>query len=353
MRPIYVVWCSVAAILGVESSAIAQSDCGAVYANATSNVSSSTISRARDRNWFLNYCENTGVLKRGMTEAGIAAVSGGFFGEFRGSRSEALSYAQRICSEQSGVANDVDYNSSWQYQVAVDALRSYNECRALEVIGIRVSHTIDSAGNVSIFFSFDATRVNVEFQGITYSGTGARCTSTGFSTEENGVSPVVDVTSTTPGQRMTRPFTIICQRSEGSGVRPGNPFSVTVATNHGSYSASVFSRPQGDGVCESLLRASESSNADLQKKLASTKLEMDLATRALADATGNIRLVVAGQNDLLPGAVHFSCSRTRDDVFRYAMQVCGSGQVHGFQRVGARRGGACGYTYYVFSCRPR
>jgi hypothetical protein len=334
-----------------SSQALAQHDCRDVYVNAVRNVSADHQISGVKRQYFATYCAASGDLRDSARGIDLRIPIREIVVGFSGSERDAEIAMREFCRTQSQVQTEVSESSRWRDEVVVDALSSFNACVSLAQKGLNVFH-VPSAFALTFEFDFDPTRTRVEFEGISYNHAEGECSSSGFSTEVNGRRARTRIDESTPGQSMPRHFSIICERPQatrGVGVAKGR-LSVSVSTNQGTYTAVLPGDPPPESPCEPRLRSCRDAADDLNRELANRQQSCDLRLRQIEERP--FHLVRQGQNAMGGASEHVPCPGSGGNVAQYAASVCGQGRPHGLRRMGAHRGGACGYTYYIFSCLP-
>lgn len=102
------------------------------------------------------------------------------------------------------MSDSYDYDRN----VVVAAQKSFNECRALELAGVHVSHSVQEPRSVIIRVDYNPDQTKVDFRSMVYDPSVATCYSTGLS--KGGTR--IKITSETKEVKEILPFDVACER---------------------------------------------------------------------------------------------------------------------------------------------
>jgi hypothetical protein len=208
MQSYKILFTSLATSSFLASSLLADGSCASVYSNAVANVSIETKERSIRSFYFNFYCEQSGTSKSFAAGGGIAFPIEGIPLEANGNASWSQTDLNKFCK----IGNEKNYSHGTDFAfgryVVTDALKSFNECRALEREGLIVTHQVAPPKSFAVHGSFTGVIVRASLDTVTYDSDLMECTSTNFG--KNKKSEVLDGSVGYPIG--TSNFNIACER---------------------------------------------------------------------------------------------------------------------------------------------
>jgi hypothetical protein len=224
-------------ILSICSSNIVHAaDCGDVYAQAVSNVSIKTKHDVEYDFLWNKHCESNGELKK--SSLGIDILGYGLTGE------NASQKSQQFCKEHLQEQLRAGDSYSFDRQTVVAAQKSFNECRALELSSVHVSHETQEPRSIVIRVDFDSSKVKLRFRSFVYDPRSAKCTTTAFSGKPEVLTP-------TTKEAEVGPFAVVCERIASqttNGAMKFDRFTGALDTSFGTYSVELPTRKCWDST---------------------------------------------------------------------------------------------------------
>jgi hypothetical protein len=312
-----------------------QEYCAEVYAKSIANVSVKTRSSTEYDYVFNTHCELNGEVRKESQQTdltiAIKVVSLGF----SGTRQQALERMQQFCKshaqERLALSDSFDYERT----IVIAAQKSFNECRALELAGVHVSHSVQDPRSVVIRADFDPSKTNVLFRGVVYDPQSGTCTTTGLS--QDGAR--VTITPSTK-EASVKPFSVTCERTASTTASGSNKFGRFVAaldTNHGTYTVELpVEEMLGFDLAQENKRRYDEMTAT-QKALAQQKQHLE---ERLGGVKADVILFNHGQDGTVP---------CEGDPNAYAKAVC-KGKLFSLKSLGSSGGRRCGYVQYAVAC---
>ncbi|HWW49539.1 MAG TPA: hypothetical protein VNZ94_17045 [Xanthobacteraceae bacterium] len=315
-----------------------ESFCADVYATSVANVSIRVRQTAEHDYLWNKHCEKNGELRQESTKLDLTIPIKAIVVGFSGSNEQARQRMTQFCKEnlQERLATSDGYD--FERTIVIAAQKSFNECRALELAAVRVSHAIFDPTSVVIRADFDPTKTNVSFRAFTYDPKAAVCRTTALS-KDGKPTTITDATQETGS---VQPFSVICKRigkKASSGAEKFERFLAALVTNHGTYSVE--------------LPAEEMLGFDLatQNKQRQGKMLAEIASlnNKLAGVTAETHLVRQGQYAAGGYWEHVLCPQDGGDLDAHTRGICRD-------RTSSRRhllthsGNRCGYNYYAIAC---
>ncbi|MFG6433586.1 hypothetical protein [Roseateles sp. LYH14W] len=199
-----------AAILATASgSTFGQNgSCASVYAHAVTNVDIATRKFAEHERFFAEHCESNGSLRKHSDKTDFSIAYAGIQFGYAGSSADAEKKMQQFCKSRQEERDLNDDVSIYKKAVAVDALKSFNQCRALESGGITIT-PLQEAEAVIITATFDPFKMgsNVSLSSVSYDADAAKCTTNaGGSTNDLQALPLP--------VSADKPFQVTCARKK-------------------------------------------------------------------------------------------------------------------------------------------
>jgi hypothetical protein len=314
-----------------------RSSCEAVYANAVRDVHIETRIATEHSVLFNEHCERNGSLRQSSTSLDLTIPYKSVEVGFNGTRDEARSKMQAFCKTQSNFLmrfEDVYRNNS---PVVVDALKSFNQCRDLEIRGVSITHANTETRAVVIGVSFNPAVSKVALTGVLYDPDVADCTSTIF---PSGQATRVD--ASTGRIEAQGPFSVACTRKAAgtaAGMLKFPRLELLIDTSQGPYTFSMPTEEMyGYDTANRTRQAAElaaSEKRELIMQNASLRKQMERAT-----VTTHYIVKAKGW------AV--GCKQSVDDATRNA---CGEGNTRTYPvNVRTQNGGECGKNTFQYYC---
>ncbi len=314
--------------------ALAQSVCGQVYTNAVANVSVSTRHETELSYLFSEHCETSGELRRSSAGVDLTVPVGKINIGFKGSKSDAEEAMRDFCKTRQ---EDSEYNLEtydFDRTIVVEALKSLNQCIALENAGVTLSHSFQEPASVVIRADFDPAKTNLEFRGVTFDVSQGNCRSASLSKGPE----MQRVTPETGAFKLEKSFSIICDRTstDTSEGKKFQRFSFAMDTNHGTYSLVL---PPEDLLGYDL----SSQNKQRADQMAKENAEL---VRRMEGATARLHVLYYGGSDPGKPWQHVRCGRSVADRQE---KTCEGKKVVS-RKLSGGGGGECGWDRYIYAC---
>jgi hypothetical protein len=350
------------AVLGLglisSSTSLAQisSSCAAVYADAV--ASKNRFSRDFNHNEYAfdRYCDSNGNRKSfSLSSSDEAIINAIPFKSTLGisASSERLS---QFCRDYRSHMNTSEYVTTSQIIPDVSALRSFNQCMALERLGINLSQSYSPLAPkiVTAQISFDPTQTNLILSSVGYSDNISECSTNDINV--NGGKITLDGAK---AHNLNRTTLITCRRKStpdygGEGFRPA---AVQLGLNSSIYTLEFPSEGiQGPVlVSEAQSRISNAEAAEkaaiseaqraiesAKKRWSNKKIEQYYIFRsssAIAAVTRYPQARHIGCGDAAADAKANFCKKPGDELF--------------LKQAFSHSGGTCGNTLFTVTCiRP-
>lgn len=337
MQPVQAVALLIAGV-AASATAQAQSMCQAVYADSVRNVDVQSRILTEQNDIFNKHCESNGSMKQSSLGVDLTIPIKAIDVGFSGTSSEAQQRMQQFC--KTNVERYSQFNSFYQLNnhVVIDALRSYNQCIALEGKRVQISHVATDTRSLVVKVGFNPAEQTVTLNSVQYDTGVATCTS-----NIAGDGSPKELSPTTGQITASRPFSVACER-KAAGTATGElkfpRFELLVDTNQGAYTVAM--------PTEGML-GYDLANASQMNLLAATQEQQRLSSEnatlraKMAKPIAKPMWVVQGQGATVP------CSQNGGDVSTYVKNSC-NGIVSEFRQVSSVGGRRCGYTRYEWSC---
>lgn len=296
------------------TSAAHAEDCAEVYAQSVANISIKTLHNYEFDYLWNKHCETTGELKKESAGLDLTSAVTSIVGVGIGfSKQEASQRMQQFCKEhlQEQLKTTDSYN--FDRQIVVASQKSFNECRALELSSIHVSHAVQEPRSVVIRADFDPSKTKVMFRSLVYNQKVATCSTSALSSAQK---PEVITPTTKPSS--VEPFAVVCERI-GSKTADGSlkfdRFTAALDTNFGTYTVELPTEEMLGFDLASLDKSRYEKLVAVQNNL--TQQNADLLKR-IAGVTAEVHYFSTGQDMEIP------CEGRNPEWFaRYAKGICG------------------------------
>ncbi len=339
--------------------AIAKQTCGDVYANAVRNISVTARQFNEEKYLFAQHCSARGELSSSSSNSDLSLVAKKITFGFSGSKEDAKKIVNNFCKEFIG--KDISSGRIYDTQnvVVVDALRSLNECRALEINNVNVWYAVQEPRSVIIGVDFNPAKTKLFLRAVTYDSKSAECRTTGLS--KDGKPTLLN--DKTSEQLMEKPFSIVCERKNAQFSNDGAihypRFAVGVDTNYGAYTVSLadesvlgfdlanLNKQRYDAIERELEKEKKSHVANkqaLSNEVSSWKNKYN------ATGVGDQVLIEAGEYNQNLAPVGIRIDPRNGSIQKKAAEFCANKGQPITKIVSSRGGGCCGYTYGIVSC---
>jgi hypothetical protein len=346
--------------LGASFQVAAQlGDCAMVYIGATQNVTNEERQAS-----FLNvsynlYCERNGEVRSSTYALDLQAIVKAIPLSFSAAATDDRAKIQEFCKV--GWSNNAfsERLSSSARIVAVDALKSFNECRALEIKSLKISMVQSHPEFLTISGTITNPDLNPSVDGIQYNRDLVTCESTSFS---NGRKEVLDPARNVR-RRFRGSFSIQCARKpqKQASLTFYPRATVSLATSQGPYSV-VLAEDQMYGFVLASQSKAQYNRVEAERDTA--RNERDNARAEAANLTS--RLQAAGVSKIVKyttGERHEEIEAVwgkrvtdgRDGanywaiVNEYGRASCAPDQAFVYQ-VRNYPGNCCGYSWFIAVC---
>jgi hypothetical protein len=310
--------------------------CASVYAGSVANISEKIRTWVQDDFLWNKHCEKDGDFHESSSSSGLSVSIGDILGGgFSGSNSDAVKKIRDFCKAHLQTRHELSDSYDYDKTIVQGALKSFNECRALELRQVHVSHTVQYPRSVNIRVDFDPTATNVSFRQMVYDSNVATCTSTGLSKDG---SPVKLTAATKEMQ--VKPFSVDCVRI-GSKTKDGgvkfDRFVAALDTSAGTYSVSL---PTEEMLGYDLASENKTERNILEYERSELRKQVDGLKRQLASVKAPIHFFSHGQDDVVP------CEGSPD---AYAAKLCGKDKPV-LQMLWDHAGNKCGHRIFAVAC---
>lgn len=339
-------------------SAAQTSTCQAVYAESVRNLNVSSQVSFQKISIFKEHCEENGALKSEISKLDLAVPIKTLTAKIGISRDQQQQEMQQFCKTFKDERNRNDAQFSMNDTVAVDALRSYNQCIALEKRNVQISHTSNEE-SIVVRVDFNPTTSVVALNSLSFDEKMANCTSTILG---DGARPI---TFSTGKVAANGPFVVSCRRTPQTTDR-GRRFSrvsFLISTNHGDYD--VYMAPEtllnfdmesiarrGIQAFDETLKAEKEASAKLAEMNAKLRDNTRIASAEsatlkakMANPSAQIFSILQGEGAPIP------CPQDGGDHLTYVKNSCAAPGVLSVltktPEVGGRK---CGYRTWQWAC---
>jgi hypothetical protein len=342
----------------------AELSCGDVYAGAVRNVSVSTRNKVESNYLFSQHCENNGEMRTGSSSQNLSvAVAKKINLGFSGTNAEAITTIKNFCKTYVASSSSSSQAFDLEDLVVSEALKTFNECRQLEINNVFISHSIQDPRSVIVKIDFNPGKTKLHLRSIDYDADVATCRTTALSSFSWFGNPEPEViTEKMKESEIDRPFSITCVRTPENDSNKFPRFTLGVDTNHGTYSLSMpveemlgYDLAHQNKVSilalNKRINTLSDNNTSLVSQLRQAKGNATNLTNRLSRVTVEIHHVMVGRYSRSPWP-HLQCTqRGGQGVNSYASGVCGANRaVIDLDVLSSVSGDTCGYSLYQFAC---
>jgi hypothetical protein len=331
--------------------AIGQSACQAVYSKAVANTAMEVRQSVVKRDIFDQHCEANGEIRSASTGFDLTIPVKALKIGFSGNRDEARQEMQQFCKTYSSNLFQVENMYSYERQVVVAALNSFNDCLAFEAQQIKISHTF--AWPLGFTIATDLGRdKKVTVRNVQYDEAAGECyfTGSGSGTKRDVIKPGLLTARTFENY-----FSVACDRKPlavgglPTGDKKYPAMRVVMDTSSGRYAVEM----PADEVhgYESALAAKDR-YAQLETAKEEVVRQRQQLEARIKGYTQEIRTVTQtneGQPRTLSREL-VGCTQTGNSLDAYAQAQCGPGKVVRTQIINKSGSGLCGADSYVYTC---
>jgi hypothetical protein len=343
------IFCLIGTIAANATAQVQNASCASVYANAVRNISIETQQSALRSYTFAQHCESNGNVKSSSTSMDLTIPIKAIKIGFSGSRDEAYQEMQSFCKVQTQSSGEDSASLRLSNLVVVDALDSFNKCRALEINAVYLTNTQPDPISFIVNGSYNPATTNLRIDGFVESNLVCR------TAKDNSFVALSTITGPfSPGG----PFSITCQRTASTTAAGKTIYpraSLNLSTNLGPYTVLLYPEDILGFDLATIAKEREISlvqdNATLQKNLSTVTADRDRNVQALGalesrlnNAQASAYFTVQGQGSPV------ACPQDGGRVDSYAQSICGSRRLLGLTNLGSTGGGRCGYNRYSFVC---
>lgn len=340
----------------IVGSAFAQGlSCGDVYANAVIDVDISTSENTEKSFYFNLYCEESGDMKSFASDGSVAFPIKGLPVSMSGGADMSQEKMKEFC--RIGAGEDYSAQADFDYARYANeaALRSYNDCRALEQERVMVTHRTAPPEGFTVFIEFRGVNQEGTLDLVDYDTDKMTCT-----TQFVGDDEVTTLSGSMSRVIGSDNISIGCTRRaevhEGQDFYPGATFRMS--TSWGPYNITL---PPNTRLGYDLVAEAEAAHAEIladlgaaRQEAASWKERSDRLTRR----TNGARLYRVYQGDNFSVGADFKqlCPQQggrRIDA-TYLDEACRTKGIRywGHSTAMSYGGGICGHTMHVVLCAP-
>lgn len=338
-------------VLSAATTNAHASECAAVYANSTRNVTEAYRQQTELSYFFSLHCSKSGEVNQSSLGIGLEATVKQIPYKFSLTSTDAKTKMEEFCkvgAQQnffSSTATDV------RNEVVVAALRSFNECIALERRGLRLTHQEQPPRSVLIFGEQTNAYTAASLDAITYDPKLVSCRSTGFS--KDGSAITLDGSKSL---KITQNFTITCTRKGNpapkSTVYPRT--TIGVSTSLGPYTVDLIEDElYGFELASQSKALYGKALADRNQALIDAAASKEVANQLQArlnNVSVEFHTISTGERDVGSTAYYQPRLYCYTDVNAHAQSVCGPDRQLKLVHVGGNGGHKCGYQHYIFAC---
>jgi hypothetical protein len=358
-----------ALVLGSGTNILAQiGDCAFVYSNAVKDTSVTQIDVVRKSLSYNFLCEQDGSVRTSSFGLNLKAIIEEIPIGLSAAGSDSSAQVKLFCKigfEQKGFTLST---STFDNTVVVDALRSFNECRALELRGFKIFHKESVPESVSIYGEITKSGLRAFLSGILYDKNKLKCTSTSFT--GNGAQEVLDPEKFKARQvnPQKNTFQINCKRipEKKAGSQYFRYTPVQVTTTEGIYGFSLAENQlQGFELASSAAQENNRIGRERDQALANLAATQAVVT-SLQTAVANVQARLA---NVSVRTTLYGTGENREQMeswgFNWVGRYDGSAESNAWiarfcagsqavvQRIRSHAGNCCGYTYSVVTCIDR
>ncbi|WP_157221927.1 hypothetical protein [Pseudomonas sp. R62] len=125
-------------------------DCAEVYAGATRNIRTNERESSELSYYFNKFCSKTGEVNSSAINTASEAIIENIPFKFSLGATSSSQKASEFCRVGVTMSSQWEKDSSFSSTVVVDALLGFNECRAIEIRGLLITHQFQAPQSVII-----------------------------------------------------------------------------------------------------------------------------------------------------------------------------------------------------------
>lgn len=321
-----------------------EGSCASVYVDATRNVNIATRILIEQDQFFTKHCENNGLIRTESLGLDLTVPIKQIKADFSGTKNEALEEMKQFCKESASdrkrFQSSYDYNNS----VVVDALRSFNQCRALEAKGININHKTTDVRSLVVKVHFNPTTDKIQLNSVQYDPLVADCFTDikGIKKLRTPMKPV----------KAKAPFSVSCTRiaeNNKDGNNKFNRFELLLDTNQGAYSVAMPTEEMLGydiaSVNKRKILAAQDESQKLRGELGDSLSRNNDLTKKMQNPKVKIHTMRQGSG---LGSSGIACDH---NINTFAKGVCGSAIMTPVLRITPEsNGGSCGYRTWQWAC---
>lgn len=354
--------------VSLAKEGVAQS-CADVYRDAVVNVQVD-IKEGAERNFiFHQYCQQNGDIqsffKDGKVGFPVEGIPLSIEGTGRFDRTKLTAFCKQ--GVESGAAANKDFG--YQRYVTVDALRSFNDCIALENSGIKISHQTAHPESFMVYIKLLGVNYSGKLQFLQYDTDKMECAfnDTGKGVERDLAEEAEASVATQSGKSFvhqeigadisTENIIVSCARKpvEDSGGRFYPRATFQMGTSSGSYSIVLpADKLNGFALASQAQAAFAEQAATLERNVESRGSWQQRAERFERKINELQLLEVYRGDNRLSADYHFPCGTNVDRAFMESLCRGRSGNLvyRAHRLVEDAPGGACGHAQWALVCVP-
>jgi hypothetical protein len=325
----------------------ATSNCAVVYTNNLANTSVGARSSVFKQQTFDKYCEINGSSRSSNSGIDLTVPIEGIILGFHGTQSDAQQQMQNFCKQYSSDSFKTDNQYSYDRQVVIGALQSFNECIAMEQNGIRMSNAISNPTSIVIAADFGSDRT-VTVRNAVYDVTAGQCY---FAGTPVGKKKDVIIPGLISARVFKKPFSIACDRNSAAlvnGVKKYPSFRIVLDTSAGRYSVEIPADDVQDWESASIAKARY---ALLEAARDAVVVERDTLDQRIKNFSLEIRSVTQNNEGIsITNSGEMVGCPPGNSAEGYAAGVCGPNKITRMKPIQGNEGGFCGRTAIAYTC---
>lgn len=319
----------------------AQSSCAGVYADSTRNIDAVSKQASEYSYIYSTHCEANGSLRSSSSGQDLSVAYAGIEVGWKGTKAEAEQKMQNFCKSRQSEYNKASSYLAVSNTVVTEALKSFNQCKALEVNSVFMSHYADQTSLI-IRGNLNPATTKVDIQAVLYDEALGTCQSTSIRPPRP-----VRVDATMNAFTAKGPFSITCKRlgvKTEAGETKYPRFEVSLATNHGTYGVTLLAE---DILSLDLASQNRQELAKRDTAIFSINQQLDSEKQKGAVLQKRIDGITVSSHQAFEGdGAPQGCWGGK----AFMQATCGATRVVGERMIYDRSGGSCGYRQHLFSC---
>ncbi|MDT3382527.1 hypothetical protein RNI52_34695 [Labrys neptuniae] len=344
-----------ATILGLSIPyAWADTECDAVYQNATRDLIIDNQDRSSLFSVYDKYCDSKGSVNNTSVGIGIDVVVKNLPINFTGNYGNSSEAISNFCKNYKEVRFSNENSQVTKNTVVVAALENYNECKKIISQGVSITHTAVGPGDIIFSFQLKNAVTAFEIQGVSL-GPNITCGSTTLSSDKKWHS-VDEKTRASVKSNAS----ISCKRSSTGSEEKVYPLSwVGISTNIGSYTINMLADSIVGGTLASelnnkidTLKQKNDSNESLivsqQTQITSLQQAIDKIRNGTKFSTFKFWTGEYGGTTVEGGDRYDP--RDNPDPQAIGRRYCPAPAAMNIQLIRNISGGCCGYAWYTGTC---